>query len=170
MIDIILGDVLVVVARFLATAVVTLRCNRLSDMFGSCSSGLGALNQFDILRVGWPFQAVSVGLERPTYRSFSPSSFGMRLRRSEAPLLGAVDLHDDAVLDDQIHGAEFQATKRITHVAQFVFTGLVVSRRLSPSRLECTGGCLRIRHDPACSSLLFPSGLACLQGDAQTRL
>ena len=32
MIDIILGDVLVVFARFLATAVVTLRCNRLSDM------------------------------------------------------------------------------------------------------------------------------------------
>ncbi len=33
MIDIIIGAVLVVLARFLATAVVTLRCNRLSDMF-----------------------------------------------------------------------------------------------------------------------------------------
>src|SRR6476620_4544460 len=31
-IDIILGDVLVVFARFLATAVVTLRCSKLSDM------------------------------------------------------------------------------------------------------------------------------------------
>ncbi|HTI50721.1 MAG TPA: hypothetical protein VL475_07215 [Planctomycetaceae bacterium] len=32
MIDIIFGDVFVVFARFLATDVVTLRCNRLSDM------------------------------------------------------------------------------------------------------------------------------------------
>ena len=32
MIDIIFGDVFVVLARFLATDVVTLRCNRLSDM------------------------------------------------------------------------------------------------------------------------------------------
>jgi hypothetical protein len=34
-IDIILGDVLVVVARFFATAVVTLRCNKLSDIYRS---------------------------------------------------------------------------------------------------------------------------------------
>ena len=34
-IDIIWGDVFVVSARFLATAVVTLRCNRVSDMSAS---------------------------------------------------------------------------------------------------------------------------------------
>ena len=34
-IDIIFGDVLVVVARFLATEVVTLRCNRVSDIVES---------------------------------------------------------------------------------------------------------------------------------------
>lgn len=34
-IDIILGDVLVVVARFFATAVVTLRCNLVSDIVES---------------------------------------------------------------------------------------------------------------------------------------
>jgi hypothetical protein len=34
-IDIILGDVFVVVARFFATEVVTLRCNKLSDIYRS---------------------------------------------------------------------------------------------------------------------------------------
>ena len=57
-------------------------------------------------------------------------SLGLRLSRSEASLLGAVDLHDDAILDDQRHGTEFQATKRIAHVNQFVFKRRVVSRRL----------------------------------------
>ena len=38
-IDIIFGDVLVVVARFFATEVVTLRCNKLSDIYRSlCDS------------------------------------------------------------------------------------------------------------------------------------
>jgi hypothetical protein len=42
-IDIILGDVFVVVAKFLATEVVTLRCNRVSDMFRQTNSVTKAL-------------------------------------------------------------------------------------------------------------------------------
>jgi hypothetical protein len=47
--DIIFGLVLVVLARFLATAVVTLRCKRLSDMVASFSGMIYSSGQSTVL-------------------------------------------------------------------------------------------------------------------------
>jgi hypothetical protein len=44
-IDIIFGDVFVVLARFLATEVVTLRCNKLSDMESLPQLGCSSLKR-----------------------------------------------------------------------------------------------------------------------------